>query len=100
MHRSGTLDLSRNPIVTVLPGPLSTGDTEWPSVFRGVGASPPEHLEMEENLKPLEENGFIIADFTAEAITLRFFRFNYRRQSVEIIDTLQPFRVTELKRPA
>jgi hypothetical protein len=29
---------------------------------------------MEEDLKPLEENGFIIADFTADSITIRFFR--------------------------
>jgi putative tryptophan/tyrosine transport system substrate-binding protein len=47
-----------------------------------------------------EENGFIIADFTADSITIRFFRFNYHKQNPEIIDTLEPFRVTELKRPA
>ena len=66
MHRSGTLDFGKNPIVTVLSGPLGTGDALWPSAFRGVGATPPQHLAMEENLKPIEENGFIIADFTAD----------------------------------
>ena len=71
-----------------------------PSAFRGVGASPPMHLTMEENLKPIEENGFIIADFTPETITLKYFRFNYYRQSPDDIDALAPFRVTELKRPA
>ena len=100
MHRSGRLDFSKNPIVVVLSGPLGTGDRGWPSAFRGIGATPPGHLEMEENLKPLEENGFIIADFTADGITIRFFRFNYHKQNPEIIDTLEPFRVTELKRPA
>ena len=99
MHRSGTLDFGNNPIVTVLSGPLGTGDMLWPSAFRGVGATPPTHLVMEENLKPLEENGFIIADFTPGAITLKFFRFNYYRQSAEDIDKMEPFRVTELKRP-
>jgi hypothetical protein len=54
---------------------------------------------MEEDLKPLEENGFIIADFTADSITIRFFRFNYHKQNPEIIDTFEPFRTTELKRP-
>jgi len=43
---------------------------------------------MEENLKPLEENGFIIADFTRESITVRYFRFNYHKQAGEVIDTL------------
>ncbi|MEO8301227.1 MAG: hypothetical protein ABI608_05510, partial [Rhizomicrobium sp.] len=100
MHRSGTLDFSKNPIVTVLSGPLGTGDMLWPSAFRGVGASPPMHLTMEENLKPIEENGFIIADFAPETITLKFFRFNYYRQKPDDIDALEPFRVAELKRPA
>jgi len=99
MHRSGALDFSKNPIVVVLSGPLGTGDRGWPSAFRGVGATPPGHLQMEEDLKPLEENGFIIADFTADSITIRFFRFNYHKQNPEIIDTLEPFRTTELKRP-
>ena len=54
---------------------------------------------MEENLKPIEENGFIIADFTLDAITIHFFRFNYHRQSADEIDSLEPFRVTGLKRP-
>jgi hypothetical protein len=99
MHRSGTLDFGKNPIVTVLSGPLGTGDMLWPSAFRGVGATPPTHLTMEENLKPLEENGFVIADFTPESISLKFFRFNYYRQTAADIDTLEPFRITELKRP-
>ena len=98
MHHSGTLDFSKNPIVVVLPGPLGTGDRGWPSAFRGIGASPPGHLQMEENLKPLEQNGFIIADFTSDKIAIQYFRFDYRKQQPEEIDRLEPFRVTELKR--
>ena len=67
------------------------GDRGWPSAFGGIGATPPVHLQMEENLKPVEENGFIIADFTTSGITIRFFRFNYHRQSPDEIDTLEPF---------
>jgi hypothetical protein len=99
MLRSGTLDFSRNPIVVVLSGPLGTGDRGWPSAFRGIGATPPMHLQMEESLKPIEENGFIIVDFTPDDITIRFFRFNYHKQSADEIDTLEPLRITELKRP-
>jgi len=98
MISSGSLDFSKNPIAVILAGPLGTGDRGWPSVFRGIGASPPGHLQMEEHLKPLEENGFILADFTPGSITIRYFRFNYHQQAADAIDTLEPFRVTELKR--
>jgi hypothetical protein len=53
---------------------------------------------MEERLKPLEENGFIIADFTSEGIAVQYFRFNSHKQSTDASETLQPFRVTEFKR--
>jgi phosphodiesterase/alkaline phosphatase D-like protein len=98
MMRSGNLDFSKKPVNVILSGPLGTGDRGWPSAFRGIGASPPNHLTMEEDLKPIEENGFILADFTAESITVRYFRFNYHKQSPDVIDTLEPFRTTELKR--
>jgi len=99
MMSSGSLDFSKNPIEVILSGPLGTGDRGWPSAFRGIGASVPTHLQMQENLKPIEENGFIIADFTPDSVTIRYFRFNYHKQAPEVIDTLEPFRVTELKRP-
>ena len=99
IRRSGELDFGRNPVVVILPGPLGTGDRGWPSAFRGIGALPPTYLDMEETLKPIEENGFILADFTPESVTVRYFRFDYHRQSPDVIDTLEPFRTTELKRP-
>ena len=99
MQRSGALDFGKNPVVVILAGPLGTGDRGWPSAFRGIGATPSTHLTMVEDLKPLEENGFIIADFTKDGITVRYFRFSYHTQAPEAIDTLEPFRVTELKRP-
>jgi len=90
---------SNKPVVVILSGPLGTGDRGRPSAFRGIGASPPTHLTMQEDLKPIEENGFI-ANFTREGITVRYFRFNYHQQQADVIDTLEPFRVTELKRPS
>jgi hypothetical protein len=32
--------------------PARHRDRGWPSAFRGIGATPPVHLQMEENLKP------------------------------------------------
>jgi hypothetical protein len=96
--RSGMLDFEKKPIVAVVSGPLGTGDLQWPSAFRHVGAMPALHLSVLEDLKPLEENGFTIMDFTPERITLRYFRWNAHRDDATAIDTLEPFRTTELQR--
>ena len=40
---------------------------------------------------------FLIADFTPQRITLRFFRWNAFTQTEPEIDRLQPFRVLELE---
>ena len=43
---------------------------------------PPVGLDVEPGLEPIEENGFLLADFTPESIVLRFFRWN-AKQPVE-----------------
>jgi hypothetical protein len=53
---------------------------------------------MQETITPIGENGFLLADFTPESITLRYFRWNQKTQPVSDIDTLEPFHTTELKR--
>jgi hypothetical protein len=98
MMRSGQLDFSRNPVIAVLPGALGTSTGGWASEFRGVGPQPPQHLDMQETVKPIEENGFLLMDFTPETITLRYFKWNQKTQPVSDIDTLEPFHTTELKR--
>lgn len=100
IRRSGTLDLSANPVVSVLTGPVGTSPSGWPSGIRKVGATPPAHLSVDERVKPIEEHGFTLADFTPDSITLRFFKWNVNTQSAEALDTLEPFHTTELKRPA
>ena len=55
---------------------------------------------MHEDLQPLEENGFVVVDLTADGITVRYFRWNAHRDRVEAIDSLEPFRTTHLQRPA
>jgi GAF domain-containing protein len=65
MLRSGTLDLKANPITTVLSGPIGSrpGPNGWPSGRRGTGAMPPAHLDMDEQVKPIEQHGFTLVDF-------------------------------------
>ncbi|GLS43889.1 hypothetical protein [Methylobacterium brachythecii] len=98
MLRSGKLDFSKNPVVTVLPGTLGTSTGGWASEFRGVGPLTPHHLDMDETVKPIEENGFLIMDFTPESVVLRYFNWNQKTQRPEAIDTLEPFHTTTMKR--
>jgi hypothetical protein len=101
MLRSGTLDLSGNPINVALPGTIGTWPGGWPSVgIRGTPATPSAVLDFPEQIKPIEQHGFILADFTPDKIVLRFFRWDVKTQPVEAIDTLAPFQTVELGRPA
>ncbi len=93
--RTSDINLRSNPVISVLPGPVGTGRPGWPSLVRGLRALPPAGLEVEEGLPTLEENGFTIADFTPERVTLRYFRWKLGRPEAAL-DTLEPFRVTNL----
>jgi hypothetical protein len=98
MRRAGTLNLERNPITAVLSGPIGTRPAGWPSARRGVAATPPAHLEMHEEVKPIEQHGFTLADFTPDRIVLRLFKWDVQSQSPDAIDSLEPFHTTELGR--
>jgi hypothetical protein len=65
---------------------------------RGTGALPPTHLDMDEQVKPIQQHGFTIADFSADKIVLRMFKWDVKTQSVDAIDTLEPFHTAELAR--
>jgi hypothetical protein len=98
--QSGALDLSANPVISVLAGPVGTASSGWPSSVRKVGAMPPLGLSVEELIRPIEQHGFTLADFTPEGIELRFFRWDVNSQPLQALDTLEPFRVVQLPRPA
>jgi hypothetical protein len=100
IERSGIQEFRSNPVVTVLSGPIGTSPSGWPSAFRGTPAIPPAHLEIQEDIKPIEQHSFTIADFLPDKITLRFFKWDLKNDPVEKIDALQPFKVIELPRPA
>lgn len=96
--RSRQLDLSANPVNVVVSGSLGTGARGFPSGdLRKMIAQPPTDLKLTEDLPCAENNGFVIADFTPDKITIMFYGWK-PPQPVETIDTLQPFHVLELKR--
>ncbi len=96
--RSGSADLRANPVTTVLSGPMGTRPGGWPSGRRGIGATPPAHLDVREVVAPLEQHGFTLADFTADAVELRLFRWDVNTMALDTIDTLEPFHTSRLPR--
>lgn len=94
IQRSGTVDLKRNPVHTVLSGPVSTGPKGWPSSARGTPPLVPEGIDLVSDLNPIEQNGFTIIDFSPDKISLQMFRWKLGEPETAI-DHLQPFhRVT------
>jgi hypothetical protein len=56
----------------------------------------PAGLVVDEVQPTIEENGFLILDLTPDSMTLRFFK--WRHDTVASIDTLEHFRMKQLKR--
>lgn len=99
MIRCGTQNLEGHPIVTVLSGPIGTRPGGWPSGRRGIRATPPAHIDLREDVAPIERHGFTLADFAPDRIELRFFRWDRNADSLDAIDSLEPFHVAHLPRP-
>ena len=101
MLRSGPNDFSRNPITVALSGTGGTRPTGWPSTgWRGTLATPSQVLDFKEEVKPIEQHGFTLVDFTPDKMVLQFFKWDVATQTVDAIDTLQPFHTATLPRPA
>jgi hypothetical protein len=98
MLRAGSHDFQGNPITTVLAGPIGTGPGGWPSAFRGIGATPPSHIDLHADVEPIEQHGFTLVDFLRDRIVLRLFAWDVKSQSPEAIDGLEPFEILELGR--
>jgi len=98
VHRSGAVNLASKPLTTVLSGPIGTSIRGFPSVVRGIGATPPAHLDIEESVVPIEEHGFTVVDFLPDRIVLRQFKWDVKSQPLDAIDRLEAFFTTELPR--
>jgi hypothetical protein len=100
IHRSGSIDLSRNPLNVILSGPVGTADRGFPSSARGIGSTPSAHLDLEETYRPVEDHGFTLVDFERDRIVMRLFSWDVDREPVEAIDRLEPVFTTALEPPA
>lgn len=99
IRRSGSLDLSTNPPLVMIAGPIGTGVTGWPSSARNTLAQPAEQLEMDTRVPVVEHNGFTIADFDEESIELRLYGWK-QGSSVESIDRLEPYHTERIAGPS
>lgn len=99
MRGSGNLDFSDNPITNILCGPVATGPEGFPSFVRGTRPLPSLHLDFEEQVPPFEQHGFTVVDFEQDRIVAQLFKWDANTQSVDAIDTLQPYYQVELDRP-
>jgi hypothetical protein len=97
IQRSGNVDLRHDPVHVALSGTLGSRGAGFPSGLRGTPPRLPGHLDVEEEIAPLEENGFLVADVTRQRVVLRFFRWSSTTQTEQDIDGLQPFSVLDLE---
>ena len=100
IHRSGNLDLSANPVTSVLSGPVGTSIRGFPSVVRGIDSKPSAVLDMNEQVAPIEEHGFTLVDFLPDRTEVQLFKWDVNRQDLTAIDSLTPFHTAALEVPA
>ena len=96
IYRSRALDFEKNPIHANIVGSL--GSTAFPSAARGVKASIPTDLGMEELFENVEESGFSIVDITEDFVEIKMYKFLGGRDDLSIIEHLEPFQKIKIKR--
>ncbi len=87
---SGELDFSEDPINAVMTGSLGVDGGGFPSSFRGMEATPPTNMEVEESLPSFEKAGFIIININPENVKIDFYGWRYREDPISAIENLKP----------
>jgi hypothetical protein len=73
IDRSAELDLTTNPIHTVLSGPVGIGMLGWLSNARGLAAQAPANVTIEQTMPPVEQNGFTVLNFSRSACAVELY---------------------------
>jgi len=89
--KSGSLDFSTNPIPSLLTGSLSVDGGGFPSGgLRGIEATPPNDLQVFQNLTSYEKAGFVLMDITSTRIQIDFYAWRLGLDLIQMIPNLQP----------
>ncbi|MFT4565129.1 MAG: hypothetical protein ACI9FN_000077 [Saprospiraceae bacterium] len=86
---SGKMNFSNNPIHILTTAPLGSGKLGFPSSVRNTGAEIPVYLEVEEDLRPLEKNGFTIAEISQTKMKFKIYTWR-PYDGIENISGLRP----------
>ncbi|MDE2852017.1 MAG: hypothetical protein OYL92_06380 [Acidobacteriota bacterium] len=96
LERSGSMDLSTNPVHAVLTGPLGTL-TGWPSAARGTPPLAATAVEQDVRGETFEKNGFALFDVTPSEVTVRLFAWK-TGEPESAIDELEPYHTAVIRR--
>lgn len=96
LERSGSMDLSANPVHAVLTGPLGTL-TGWPSAARGTPPLAATGVEHDVRGETFEKNGFALFDATPSEVTVRLFAWK-TGEPESAIDDLEPYHTAVIRR--
>ncbi|MDH3439695.1 MAG: hypothetical protein OEM63_03000 [Gammaproteobacteria bacterium] len=96
IERSRELDLTNNPVHTVLTGTLGTRNG-WPSDYRGTPPLPAIGLRHEDHGEVFEKNGFTVLDIEPDVITVRLFAWKTGEPEGNI-DSLAPYHTYTIRR--
>ena len=96
LERSGSMDLSANPVHAVLTGPLGTL-TGWPSAARGTPPLAATGVEHDVRGETFEKNGFTLFDVTPSEVTVRLFAWK-TGEPESAIDDLEPYHTAVIRR--
>ena len=96
LERSGSMDLSANPVHAVLTGPLGTL-TGWPSAARGTPPLAATAVEQDVRGETFEKNGFALFDVTPSEVTVRLFAWK-TGEPESAIDDLEPYHTAVIRR--
>ena len=72
---------------------------DGPQHQHGVGGHRLVVSAVADDLAPIEQHGFTIADFFPDRIELRFFKWDIKSQPPDAIDRLEPFHTARMTRP-
>jgi len=89
MMRVGATVLSKNPVIPIVPGTLSSLNNFVSGGPRGAPIQHPHHLDMIDTWPPFEENGFMLADFYKDRLELAFYAWSHRRQQATDIPNIE-----------
>ncbi len=96
LERSGSMDLSANPVHAVLTGPLGTL-TGWPSAARGTPPLAATAVVQDVRGETFEKNGFALFDVTPSEVTVRLFAWK-TGEPESAIDELEPYHTAVIRR--